>query len=550
MNVRLAVLLLPLLPILAAPQSGELTLNGVVLNSQTGESVRRALVQITLVPTIPIRGPAAPAQPHAPLQPFTATTFTDAAGAFEFRALSAGSYFIGAEKPEFSTPPGKNSVRLEITASKGDLTLQLSPLGVITGKVVDQSGQPLRAVNVVALSTPVEDGWRQLRSQRSVSTDDRGVYRLWNLQPGKYYLKAAGRSGGTYTYAGDLTPQFFADESFVPTYFGGAQTLDAATAIEIAPGTEAHADITLKLEQAYKVRGALMNYVPRHAVKFELLRGNENVSPSRVSVNTGTGKFEIQDVLPGSYLLRATQDQNSASLPLSVPAANVDGLSLVLNPPVGITGQVRFANAPPPLPQDAPLDRAPDRAIFCMTSLHPPPGATGPQYQSQLRDSGELVLENVIPGAYRFAVECYGGYIQSAMSGTQDLLANPILNVQSGEAPPAIDILAAHGGGSIQGTITDVPAGDSIQVLAVPRLAGSIPVIGTAFRDRVGQATPASWPFDIGPLAPGTYTVYAFPPGAEIEFRNPRFIETLRGGIVVEVTDQQVSEVTIKELVP
>jgi hypothetical protein len=245
---------------------------------------------------------------------------------------------------------GQDAVRtVELTASKENVQLKLAPLGVITGKVTDQNGQPLRAVNVIALTLQTEDGLRHTKSSRNVSTDDRGMFRMWNLQPGRYYIKAAGQSGGTYSYLGDTAPQLWIDEAFAGRYFGGGQTLDSATPVQIQPGTEAHTDLSLTLEPSYKIRGSLGNYVPRRTVKFELLNGDEDVSPSRVSVNSDTGKFEIQDVVPGSYVLRVTQDQASAMLPVQVRAADVNRLSLALVPPVDVKVVTRYTNSSPNL---------------------------------------------------------------------------------------------------------------------------------------------------------------------------------------------------------
>jgi len=46
-------------------------------------------------------------------------------------------------------------------ASRDDLALKINSLGVITGKVTYQNGEPKRGVNVVALSTQVVHGLRQ-----------------------------------------------------------------------------------------------------------------------------------------------------------------------------------------------------------------------------------------------------------------------------------------------------------------------------------------------------------------------------------------------------
>jgi uncharacterized protein (DUF2141 family) len=311
----------------AQQDSGQFSLAGTVIDARSGEVIKRAQVILTHF--------GAPSSEDAPppiraSPPTDLTTFTDSAGVFRFSALSAGTYSISAQKPGFTEIRTSGTAdipgSMKLTASVEDLRLKLSPLGVITGKVVDQEGQPLRGVNVIALSQRMEDGVRRTQAVRNVATNDRGEYRLWNFRPGKYYIKAAGRTGGTYLYAGDVAPRFTADESFSPAYFGGGKTLDSAQPINIEPGSESRADINLTMEPSHKIRGALGNFAPRRTVKFELLSGDEDVSPSRVSVNGDTGKFEIQDVIPGAYALRATQGETSAEIPVNVTPTDVDGL--------------------------------------------------------------------------------------------------------------------------------------------------------------------------------------------------------------------------------
>jgi hypothetical protein len=184
---------------------------------------------------------------------------------------------------------------------------------------------------------------RQTNADRTATTDDRGIFRVWNLLPGKYYVEVAGRSGGANLYAGDSPPQYNADQAFLPGYFGGGRSLESAAPVEIEAGTEATADAALKLEPSNKIRGSLANFVPRRTVKFELFAADEDVSASRVSVNGSTGRFEIQDVVAGAYTLRATQGESVAEVGVSVNGNDVDGILAQLMPGVDIKIVTRFA---------------------------------------------------------------------------------------------------------------------------------------------------------------------------------------------------------------
>jgi hypothetical protein len=531
----------------AQPTDGQFSLGGIVLNSVTGEPVKRALVQVIRYEA---RKPLAPGERFVPPPPpFTASTLTDLAGVFRFSALAAGDYSISAQKPGFSPQQdaGDRSSRVKLASSVEDFKLRLTPLGVMTGKVVDQAGQPLLAVGIVLLRARVEDGLRQTSTERNVSTDDRGTYRLWNLQPGKYYLKAAGRRDATYFHVGDTTPQLFPEEGFAPVYFGGGRTLDSAAPIEIEAGTEARADLALRLEPAYNIRGSLTNFVTHASTMFELLSGDEGASANRVTMDAGTGRFEVLGVVTGSYFLRATHEKAGAEATVNVDGSDVNGVSLTLAPGVDVRGLTVITNAPADAPTpDEPL-RGLDSAL-CTVRLGPARGRSRESYVSEAGGSGEFTVRGVIAGAYRVSLECSGGYARSAMSGAQDLLADSILTIQPGAAPQPIEVVATYGGGTINGEVSAGPSStlSSVWVLLVPQFAGSTgPVLAGAFRFP-GQA--GGFRFEVRDLRPGSYAAYAFLNRDDVEFRNPQFLQSLTGGVRVQAEDANKKSITITEV--
>ena len=466
----------------AQQQGGQFTLGGTVTNSHTGEPVKRALVTVVRHDARDAAARGSDGRFTPPPPPLTLTTFSDSAGAFWFNGLAAGDYSVSAQKPGFQTEgPDEADILTEevkLTSSVTDLRMRLEPLGVITGKVVDQDGMPLRGVDIIVSSSTTMDGLRQTNNGQNVSTDDRGVYRLWDLSPGKYYVKAAGRSGGAHLYTGDTPPRYQSEEAFAPSYFGGGKALESATPVRIEAGTEARADFTLKMEPACKIRGAVTNFVPRRAVKFELLSGDEDVSASRVSLNGDTGVFEIQDVLPGAYTLRATQEKTRAEIPVTVGSKDLNGINLPLASGVDLTVRTSFANQ--------------GEGGACTVSLRPPGWRGGDVYTARPRrnSSGGPTLAGVLPGVYRVLIKCSGAYVRSAMSGSQDLLANPFLTVQPGVEPPALEILAAGGGGRVTGALSGIAKLADALILLVPQFVQSTgPVTAQA---SAGQGRPAS----------------------------------------------------------
>ncbi|HYL77008.1 MAG TPA: carboxypeptidase-like regulatory domain-containing protein [Bryobacteraceae bacterium] len=534
---------------------------GVVVNSQNGETIKRAQVVMTCFDLKGLQDPNRRNDSDAPPGPQFFTTFTDEAGFFRSSGIPAGTCTLFAQKPGF-TPPRSQELgalpamhKVNVSASVEDVRLTLAPLGIITGKVVDQDEQPVRGVNITLLSQRLVDGMRQTSSVRNVATDDRGMYRLWNLQPGKYYVKAAGRSGGTFLYAGETAPRYMADEAFGPAYFGGSKTLDGSQPVLMEAGTEAKADFRLTMQPAYKIRGTLGSFVPRRTVKFELLSGDEDASASRVSVNGDTGTFQIQDVVPGSYTVRATQGETRAEATVSVAGGDVNGLAMRLSAGVDIPIRIHVTNPPAanrPRESQVAVPSYNRLAMnrFCNVSLHPPGRSGGRTFSSvgtpaaapAGQAGGDQSIAGVLPGTYRVVVQCFGGYAQSAAYGTQDLLVNPMLTVQPGVDPASIDIVATQGGGTIIGTVA-IESGKTsrITVLLVPQFT---PTTGPLTTFAMGSSG-----FRFGGLAPGYYTGYAFSEREEVEFRNPNFLQALTGGVQVQVEDRQEAKMTIAGLV-
>ena len=95
---------------------------GHVTNAQTHESVRRAIIRIS-----------------TSKQQWD--EFTYAEGRFKFPFLVRGEYNLFAHRDGFTNRSFK--VELSDFDDGKDLSIELRPQGLITGKVVDGSGQPL-----------------------------------------------------------------------------------------------------------------------------------------------------------------------------------------------------------------------------------------------------------------------------------------------------------------------------------------------------------------------------------------------------------------------
>ncbi|HST22032.1 MAG TPA: carboxypeptidase-like regulatory domain-containing protein, partial [Blastocatellia bacterium] len=162
-------------------------------------------------------------------------TNTDEQGKFELENLTSGAYLIGAEVPGYVTAPDIDDNNREPKYYRpGDsLTIKMIKGGVITGTVTTSTGEPVTGVRVnpIRLRDLKDRPARQsiFDLQREWKTDDRGVYRIYGLEPGAYLISTGGKG-----FVQLIAEGYDRD---APTYYASA-TRDTATEIIVHSGEE------------------------------------------------------------------------------------------------------------------------------------------------------------------------------------------------------------------------------------------------------------------------------------------------------------------------
>lgn len=494
---------------------GDFEIAGSVVNAVTGAPVPRAMVQLLGLAVSPV--------------------LTPPDGTFRFEHLQAREYMITAAKSGFDSVPSADQSRsslIRVGPSRTDIKLQLTPRSVIKGVVTDARGEPVQGVLVQALRRVVEDGRAHLEKHAYFTTDDRGEYRLWHLTPGNYYVRAAGRSGGTRMYVGEYAPPVQSYEAFAPTYHGGAADLATATPFKLDPGQERRVDFSLMTGPSYRIRGAVSNFVPYQSTKVELLRGDEDVAESRVTVNATTGRFEIRDVVPGFYTVRITlgKDPKRFRGERAVQVkADLDDVVVALAPGVDIKLTCRFAGELP----DGP-------SPHCNVDLKPV-GLDAQEAASSITKAPlneEFGISGMLQGRYRIEVSAFGAYVASVMAGDQDLLTKHELSVGT-ISPPPMEVVLKADGGLVVGSVESGgrSAGETWVLLMRADSSGAAENTVT---DEQGR-------FAFEDLAPGEYFAYAVHSLTDLEYRNPQALANLQQWAArVKVTPKGVSRVTLK----
>ena len=141
-----------------------------------------------------------------------------------------------------------------VNAVLDHVTVNLVKGGVITGRVTNQSGEPVIAINVSVARVRDGEGKAALGGGgRPATTDDRGIYRAYGLMAGTYLVSA---DSGMNSFPG--SPYLGTVPVFHPS-----NTRDGATEVTMQAGGEASGiDIRYRLESGHVISGKVSGATP------------------------------------------------------------------------------------------------------------------------------------------------------------------------------------------------------------------------------------------------------------------------------------------------
>jgi protocatechuate 3,4-dioxygenase beta subunit len=346
-NLFTALILLSLTASAAAQNSAGADQQNASISGRvtlSGQPVRG--IKVSLVP-----GPYG-----SPETPGRQSERSDENGRYEFKGLAAGRYGIVAASyiyasVDFFASQIKPFKICTVTAGEKleNQDLPLARGGVITGRITGADGRPV-IVERVQLTFVDSNSKRQefptfFSSDDMWLTDDRGVYRIFGLPPGRY-LVSVGRDVGQGA-AGS------ARGFFIRVYYPDATEVEQAKLIEVKEGGEV-TDIDIRLgaaEKTFAASGRVVDTVDGHPVPGALIEfGPADKRTNRVSgYAVGTpvnerGEFHIGGLTPGHYAIGGTADptRNYYGEPVEfeVKDENIEGLEVKLQRGASISGGV------------------------------------------------------------------------------------------------------------------------------------------------------------------------------------------------------------------
>ena len=324
-------------------------MSGRVTRTDTGMPVEKASVRLSRLDGRAVRSLVATAE----------------SGDFNFLNLAAGEYRLtwtgnGLANPDASvTNPFGTGQLIKITDGQrlSNVQLQLSPMPVITGRVVDPAGNPMSDVRVYLsnLRNRADRPQLVLASTKIEITDADGKYRFVDLLPGDYYIRA---TAGPFQQANPNDSTVVPDKllPFVPTYFPGTPSALVARPVRVMLGVNA-TDVTIPLVPSElvpvsgRVSDATGQAVPDAVVLMMLTEAGQVQGELAARVKSdANGRFAYPGIPPGTYMMQVFAKNAFGSRTVGVPAIaeGVSGIGVTVRPPVSAKGRVRFEGGAPP----------------------------------------------------------------------------------------------------------------------------------------------------------------------------------------------------------
>jgi hypothetical protein len=528
--------LLTAMTIVAQTDLRNATVDGTVRNLKTGEPL--ADVRISITPGLseagitPVSGPI-----------YFKTATTDADGKFTITAIAPGRHSVTATRTLFFRPR-RDSGPITLTLNEGQrlsgVQLFLSPTSVIAGRVIDDKREPLRSVRVEAMRREFRDSLRVWTSAVQTTTDDRGEYRLFNLTPGTYYIRATQASNA-------------------PLYYPSSPDSQTAVPVSVDAGAEAGAiDIEMRRIPEYTLQVKLGGVPPGSAANFSVRRksGLANEQQAVKSEMLSDNVYRIGQLAAGSYELfvqvfsivgsQSRGHTHAATIPVNITNANQDLGTVAIPPTVAVTGRIIVAD---PLP--APLTA--ERLVVTMRALDLalPLTATarGNTTPPGINSDGSFTLPNVAAGRYQLSMTGLppDTYLVSAREGTRDVLDTGF-TVSGSQNPLELTIGGAGSVGSVIGTV--------VSALGRPVLASTVVLVPaperrsnqTAFRVATSDQ---SGNFFIRSVLAGDYRILAWEDLEPGSYMDPEFLRGFETrGEAIKVQRDSQNTVTVRVIPP
>jgi len=463
---------------------------------------------------------------------------SDKAGHFSIATIQPGTYLLVPElagfvyvppKSEESAVPGlqiKGGQKLE------GYKLEMTPVAVLSGRVVDDFGDPVANVSVELAPASAADEPFNMFGARQSTTNDRGEFRV-TTSPGKYYLKATFFSGSNEQP--EIRTDGTSEVTYGPTFYPSSTGKERATAIEVKAGGETSGlEIRLARQHNLTISGVVTGITDPSARATVMMRFGESadvLNNSRGTAAGPDGRFSFSQLTPGFYRLYAVYSSGptrlqSGSLDVKLDSADETNVELALNSGGEVTGVLQLEGLPAEK-RTVRLESS-DLPIFM--------GLPGAALAGVVESDGSFKIANVPAGKYKLVVEPLpeNGFIKTVqLDGAT--LTGVMLDLSKGARGSRVKIVASGNAAQLSGRVLDKDGQPVQNAMTMVFVMNAPRQIGEEVMTRVG----ADGTYTKKGIRPGKYHVFAldifrtrlprmlqpndskesFLPGEEIEFK-------------------------------
>jgi hypothetical protein len=468
-------------------------------------------------------------------------------GRFDFKQVSPGKYSLqGAKRgfiPAFYDEHEGFSTAI-VTGAGLDtehLVLRLDPSAMLSGKILDELGEPVRQATVSLYREDRQVGVGRIIKFRVSMTDDQGAYEFSQLDAGSYFISATAKPWyALHTVSSGQpsaeNPAGIVDQSldvaYAITYYGDATEPDDATPIPVRGGDHLQADIHLNPVPALH----LIFHVPENGANgftMPMLQkpsfdGMEMIHSDGMS-QVSPGVFEMTGVAPGRYSVRTPEAGSETNdVDVTTNGQELDMSTAQRASTVKATIQVlREPTLPPQI--EVALRNSKMRIVAWQ----------------EMDAKGEVAFQDLAPGKYDvLAGSRPKAYSVVQMSSESGIIAGHTLNVTAG-ASMTITLSLVGGTVNVEGFARRAgKATSGAMVVLVPKNPESNRELFR--RDQSDQ----DGSFLLRSVIPGSYTIVAIENGWDLDWSRPGVIEHYaHHGQTITVSDRTRTTMHLTEQV-
>lgn len=443
---------------------------------------------------------------------------SDAQGRYTVRDLKPGDYSLSAIAPQSGARGPRPYASRPVTLAAGQeltsIDFRLESFGKISGKVVDDNGEPVAGVSVFLVAREYSLGVLRYVFAASANTDDRGVYSLASVPPGRAYLLYAWKITRQLKPVSDAPAEVrLRKRATEPTFYPSSDSIEGAAPVTLRPGeTREGVDIQMLRSPSYcidgeapSIGGENMQFMIGPARPTSGMSGDGGLFMMPPSGQVGSDrKLRLCDLSPGDYQLTLTEFSHGpggappyfGSAEFTIKDQDVHKLAVNPRIPVKVPGEVVWDGTAPAAPVKSKLN-------FWLQPLTR--AMMGEETNAQSSIPGEFSFPGLMVDGYR--VTLFGMprdlYVKDVTYGGATILHRP-LQPGSGVGEGHLRVVLGRDGGFLKANVADKDGNPVSDCFVILMPADALSEAALADEMIVGQPD-QSGTYSPGALAPGKY---------------------------------------------